>query len=281
MVYKELADYEVLYLHKEKPIGIFDSGVGGLTVVKSLLQLMPFEHFIYYGDNANIPYGNKSKEELLFLAQRILAYFLDQEVKAVIVACGSQSSNSLEILEQECPVPVIGILKPGIEQAIKITRNKKIGVMATPATVNSYAFTKGILSLCPDCQVFEQACPDFVPLVEAGRIQGDAVKAKVKEYTAPLMAQEIDVLLLGCTHYPFIESIIREEIGPEINIIDPAIATVALTKDILYSLGALRDGSEKNPGRKYLVSGNYEEFLKVSQGLLGAKNVPNVYQLVL
>lgn len=255
-------------MHVARPIGIFDSGVGGLSVVKALLRQMPDEHFIYYGDTAHVPYGEKTVEQLFSYARHIIRYFLVQGVKAIIVACGSQSSNTLPTIEKESPVPIVGILKPGIQAALQVSANKHIGVLATQATVNSGAYTREILSACPQGAVYETACPAFVPLIEAGGFQGKETQTAVAKVTEAIFDQPFDTLILGCTHYPFLEPLIKAGLRKEIKIIDPAYATIAETKGILQSTGRLNHEHSKPPHRDFVVSGNPDSFSRVGRLLL-------------
>ncbi|MDR1159882.1 MAG: glutamate racemase [Syntrophomonadaceae bacterium] len=256
-------------LHAERPIGIFDSGVGGLSVVKALLEQMPAESFVYFGDTANVPYGNKSVPELFSLSRRIIAYFIRREVKAIIVACGTQSSNTLPVLEKECPVPIVGMLKPGIETALEVSDKKYIAVLATQATVSSRAYTKEIKNRCPDGRVLETACPAFVPLVENGQLEGEKTIMEVKKVAERIKKEPFDTLILGCTHYPFLINLIKKELDCGLHFVDPASATVAATMKILRNLNLLRTNDPSAVDHEFLVSGPPESFMKVGQLLLG------------
>ncbi|MDR1615916.1 MAG: glutamate racemase [Syntrophomonadaceae bacterium] len=256
-------------MRAERPIGIFDSGVGGLSVVKALLEQMPAENFVYFGDTANVPYGNKSVPELFNLSRRTLAYFTRREVKAIIVACGTQSSNTLPVLEKECPVPIVGMLKPGIEAALEVSSKKYVAVLATQATVNSGAYTREIKNRCPDGKVLEAACPAFVPLVEKGRLEGAETVLEVKKVMDGIKKEPFDTLILGCTHYPFLTKLIKKELGRGLNLVDPASATVADTMRVLRNLNLLRPDNISGAHHEFLVSGAPESFLEVGRLLLG------------
>lgn len=257
----------VFFLSDTRPIGIFDSGVGGLTVVKSLVEQLPRESFIYFGDTAHLPYGNKSREQLCQYARNIIAFLLDNDVKAIVVACGTHSSITLPEIEDDYPVPLLGVVKPGARAAVRTSRNKKIGIIATQASVNSGSYSKSISAINGDCQVFANACPRFVPLVESGQLAGAEVEEAVQEYIDPLLEKGIDTLVLGCTHYPFLLPILKKHAGTSVRLVDPASETVEELKTLLTQEQIL-NGSGKGAGR-FLVSGNDQSFYKVGSLLLG------------
>lgn len=252
---------------KNDPIGVFDSGVGGLTVVKSLIEILPQENFIYFGDTAHVPYGNKTKEQLFSYAYNITDFLISNKVKAVIVACGTHSSVTLPKLRDEYSLPMLGVVKPGAWTASNVTRNGKIGIVATKATVNSQAYTKAIEEINSDYEVFAMACPRFVPLVEGGVLEGYEVKQAVKEYIGPLLIEGIDTLVLGCTHYPFLSTAIKEYVGSNVTLVDPSFATIIELKDILAENNLLNDSGRK-PEQIFYVSGNDDSFYNVGNLLL-------------
>ncbi len=253
---------------KESPIGIFDSGVGGLTVVKSLLGRLPGESFIYFGDTANVPYGSKTEEQLMSYARSILNFFINQGVKAVVVACGTHSSITLPRLEGQYDFPMLGVVKAAARSANRLSRNLRIGVMATQATVNSKAYTREITNINPQCRVFERACHKFVPLVEQGIMDGDEIRSAILEYVAPLLENRVDSLVLGCTHYPFLAPAIKEFAGCDIELVDPSFETIEELREILLQDDLINDSTNK-PIRQFYVSGNDESFYKVGRLLLG------------
>jgi len=253
---------------KNRPIGIFDSGVGGLTVVKSLIDRLPGESFIYYGDTANVPYGSKSRAELFKYAHSIIAFLLSREVKTIVVACGTHSSVTLPEVEKTCPVPILGVVKPGARAAVQTTRNGRIGVIATQATVNSGSYTMNIKGIAPAYETFAAACARFVPLVEAGMLSGEETSLAIKEYIAPLLQAGIDTLILGCTHYPFLSPVIAEFSGDDVALVDPAAETIEELAEILFHKNLLND-SQAVGKREFYVSGNPEQFYKVGRMLLG------------
>ncbi len=283
---------EVFDVGNDKPIGIFDSGVGGLTVVKSLIQELPQENFIYFGDTAHVPYGNKTVEQLFNYAYDITNFLIKQSVKAIIVACGTTSSITLPKLSTEYDLPMLGVVKPGAIVAAKATRNGKIGVLATQATVNSQAYTISLKEINPLLEVREVGCPKLVPLIEAGNLEGEETKTAVDEYLAPLLAEGIDTIVLGCTHYPFLSRVIKEYVGEKVELIDLSLATINELKALLATQHLLNEtvtkydparhqetegnysenGMQKEPSplhlRRFLVSGNDESFYKVGNLLL-------------
>jgi glutamate racemase len=248
-------------------IGIFDSGVGGLTVVKALMEKMPGESFIYFGDTANVPYGNKTREQLFTYADKIISFLLSKQVRAIVVACNTHSSVTLPVLEKECKVPILGVVKPGARAAARTTSNGKIGVIATAATINSHAYLNNIKGFNPGVSVFENACSRFVPLIESGKLEGEETRTAVAEYLAPLVEKDIDTLVLGCTHYPFLASIIQDFVGKGVKMVDPAYQTIEELKETLEKMNLLQHSA--NPTREYFVSGNDESLYKVGRLLVG------------
>lgn len=248
-------------------MGIFDSGVGGLTVVKAFLEQLPGEDFIYFGDTAHVPYGNKTQQQLLQYARDIMHFFISRGVKAVLVACGTHSSVTLPFIKDDYPIPMVGMVKAGARAACRSTSSNRIGVMATQATVNSHAYSRAIRDINHTCQVFEVACPRFVPLVEAGQLVGEELEMAARQYTLPLLQENIDTLVLGCTHYPFLSPVIAELIG-EVCLLDPATEAVAELKAILAGNNLLKD-SDSNSQAEFLVSGDEASFARVGRRLLG------------
>lgn len=251
-----------------RPIGIFDSGVGGLTVVKSLLERLPGESFVYFGDTAHVPYGDKSREDLFKYARDIIAFLLRHQVKTILVACGTHSSVTLPELEKTCPVPIIGVVKPGARAAVRTTRKGKVGVIATQATVNSGSYAHNIKAIDPDMEIYSAACARFVPLIEAGILSGPETCLAINEYLGPLLDQGIDTLVLGCTHYPFLSQAITQCAGEGINLVDPAWETVEELTQLLAERHLLNDQTGKQ-SREFYVSGNDESFYIVGRMLLG------------
>ncbi len=254
-------------MNDTRPIGVFDSGVGGLTVVRSLVQQLPGENFIYFGDTAHIPYGNKSRDELFQYARAIIAFLLEHDVKAIVVACGTHSSITLPEMESTCPVPLLGVVKSGARSAIRASQNGKIGIIATQASINSGSYGKNIQENSINSQVFPMACPGFVPLVESGQLDGPEVEAAVKQYVLPLMDEGIDTLVMGCTHYPFLEAIIKHYVGAEVTLVDPAMETIEELSMILMDK---QIANQQSTGTgEFYVSGNEQSFHRVGSLLIG------------
>lgn len=254
-------------MNDTRPIGVLDSGVGGLTVVRSLVQQLPGEDYIYFGDTVHIPYGNKSRDELFQYASAIIAFLLEQDVKAIVVACGTTSSITLPEMELTCPVPLLGVVKSGARSAIRASRNGKIGIIATQASINSGSYGKTIKEMAETFQVFPMACPGFVPLVESGQLDGPEVEEAVKEYILPLMDNGIDTLVMGCTHYPFLATTIKRYVGSDVTLVDPALETINELSMLLMEKQIV---NQQSIGiGEYFVSSSEQSFQRVGSLLLG------------
>lgn len=259
----------------DKFIGVFDSGIGGLTVVKSITEAMPDENIIYFGDTAHVPYGSRPKAQITELVLNNVKFLSSFDVKAVVIACNTADSVARSKIEELYPLPVFGVVEPASQTAAKTTRNNKIGVIATAATVNSGSYERKISTFNPDAKIISTACPKLVPLVEQGKFnKGDKETEKIlAKYLAPLKEQGIDTLVLGCTHYPLLTDIISD-IMPEVSIVSSSLCAVNELKKSLKAQKLERDvqGGE----RKYFVSGDadsFENLAKVFMGNLGG----NVY----
>lgn len=207
-------------------IGIFDSGIGGLTVFKEVAEKFPKADIYYLGDTARVPYGNKSKETIIRYSIECATYLYHNfNIEVLIIACNTASSYALDTLKKILPIPVIGVVRPGAESALKFTKNKKVGVIGTVATIRSGSYEKELKELNPDLEIYQKPCPLFVPLVEEGWIDNEIAKLTVKEYLQDLIDKEIDTLILGCTHYPLLKNTIKN-LYPHINIVDSSIAIV-------------------------------------------------------
>lgn len=225
------------------PIGVFDSGIGGLTVIKEMIKLMPGEDLIYFGDTARVPYGSRPPAEITAFMNEILKFLSGQQIKMAVVACNAMTSVGLEQLRGKYPFPMVGVNR-GFDRAIKLSRNKRIGVIATVATINSELHKKAILERDPEAAVYPVACPKFVPLIEKGLLNGPGLEEAALEYLLPLKDAGVDVLILACTHYPFITELIRKIMGEEVQIIDPARETAYDAVEILKKSGSLTDRQE-------------------------------------
>ena len=209
----------------QKAIGIFDSGIGGLTVLKEIVATLPRENIIYLGDTARVPYGIRSPETVTRYSFENTQFLLSQEIKMLVVACNTASAVSLDAVKKEYPLPVVGVLEPGARAAVAATKARKVGVIGTEATINSGAYAKEIKRLAPDIEVYSLACPLFVSLAEEGWTDNDVAALVAEKYLAPLRDTGIDTLVLGCTHYPLLKTVISRAMGPEIVLIDSATET--------------------------------------------------------
>lgn len=215
------------------PIGVFDSGVGGLTVAREIMRQMPDEKIIYFGDTARVPYGNKSKETVTRFSKQIARFLLSHEVKTIVVACNTASAYAVEELEAELDIPVIGVVKPGAKMAVDMTENGKIGVIATAGTIGSGFYTKYIKSLREDAVIYGKACPLFVPLIEEGLWEDPVTVEIANRYLTELKGLDIDTLILGCTHYPLIRSVVGRIMGDGVRLVNPAYETAVALKKLL------------------------------------------------
>ena len=206
----------------KRPIGVFDSGLGGLTTVRELTRLLPGEDIIYFGDTGRVPYGGRSRDTIIKYARQDVAFLRTFDLKAIVIACGTVSSTALELLKAENPIPVIGVVDPAGQAAARATRNGRVGLIGTQASIRSGAYERAILARNGEIQVLPQACPLLVPLVENGRfLPGDPVaEIVVGEYLAPLKEAGVDTLVLGCTHYPLLKPLIAAYMGPQVTLID-------------------------------------------------------------
>jgi glutamate racemase len=250
----------------EKAIGIFDSGIGGLTVLKEIVAKLPDENIIYLGDTARVPYGIRSAETVTRYSFENTNFLLSQEIKMLVVACNTASAISLDAVKKEFPLPIIGVLDPGARAAVAATTSRKIGVIGTEATINSGAYEKAIRQLAPDVEVHSLACPLFVPLAEEGWTDNDVAALVAEKYLASLRGRGIDTLVLGCTHYPLLKTVINTAVGPEITLIDSATETAKEVVAVLERLNWKR----KNEGiRKYYVTDTPVRFEKIGKLFLG------------
>jgi glutamate racemase len=252
----------------DQPIGVFDSGIGGLTVVRALFQALPNERIIYFGDTARVPYGSKSKETVTRFSIQNVQFLLEQKVKMVVVACNTSSALSLVELVQRFPIPMIGVISPGAQAAVQATKNDRIGVIGTRATISSGAYERAIREAKPKTLVYGQACPLFVPLAEEGRHEGPVAEMVASEYLRPLKESGVDCLLLGCTHYPLLVGVIRKVMGDGVTLVDSATATALATKRLLEEKDLVNPVTEK-PRNAFFVSDRPLKFSEVAERFLG------------
>lgn len=254
-------------MNRNLPIGVFDSGVGGLTVCKEIMRLLPEESIIYFGDTARVPYGNKSKETVTVYSRQIANFLLSKGVKAIVVACNTASAFALETIAHEVPVPMIGVVKPGARTASVSTKNGRIGVIGTEGTVKSGLYKEFLQEIKPEVQVYSKACPLFVPLVEEGMADDWITKEVVKRYISELTDKEVDTIVLGCTHYPLLRKVIGEVAGPEVNLVNPAYETARELSMVLAEKNLLAE-----PGtaahHKFYVSDGAEKFRDFANSIL-------------
>jgi len=255
-------------MHKDQQharIGIFDSGVGGLTVLRELYRQLPNESILYFGDTARLPYGDRSTTEILHFVREILTWMRQQQVKMVIMACNTSSALVLETVRSEFDLPILGTVLPGARAAVQ--QGRRIGVIATPATAASQAFRRAIEEVNPGVQVWQVGCPEFVPLIEQNRIHDPYTRQVAQTYLAPLLDRQIDTLIYGCTHYPHLAPVLRSILPPSVRLIDPAVHVVAAATQELDLLG-LRNSRPAQPTR-FAVSGSPTLFQSLSTQWLG------------
>lgn len=254
----------------ERPIGIFDSGVGGLTVAREIMKALPAESIVYFGDTARVPYGTKSKETITRFAVEDASFLMTHNVKAIVVACNSVSSNSLPYLKQHFPVPVVGVIEPAVLHACQESSGKKIGVIGTDATIESGTYEEMIRKVCPDAKVYSRSCPLFVPLAEEGWTDTEATFLIAKEYLSGLIGEHIDALVLGCTHYPILKDVIQKVMGGDIILIDSAFYTAVFLRQLLEHEGLLRKTKESGISH-FFLSDIPRKFTHIAERFLGRK----------
>ncbi len=257
-------------MNRTNPIGFFDSGIGGLTVVKSVSQLMPNENIVYFGDTARVPYGSKSNETVVEYSIQAANFLLRKNIKLLIVACNTASSVALKELRKFLTIPVIGMIEPGAKMAIHESKNKIIGVIGTRATINNKAYSTELKKLNPKVKVYEKACPMFVPLAEEGWIDHKATEIAAKEYLIELKEKNIDSLILGCTHYPILMPVIQKVVGKSVKLIDSGSPAAKIVEEYLNGRG-LRNQSVHHGQSEFYVSDVPTTFREVAERFLGRK----------
>jgi len=254
-------------LAAERPIGVFDSGIGGLTVLKELVAALPGEQFIYLGDTARLPYGTKSNEVIIRYSRENTEFLLAKGIKMLVVACNTSSAVALGQIATETIVPVVGVIEPGARAAAKASRSGKIGVIGTEATIASGAYTRALLKHRGKAEIYTRACPLLVPLVEEGFLDNDIAEKTVAYYLESLKASGIDTLLLGCTHYPLLRGLFQRVLGAGVNIVDSATATAAAVRDLLGTMELTRRGT--HGGRSFFVTEPPDRFVRVGRRFFG------------
>jgi glutamate racemase len=252
------------------PIGIFDSGLGGLTVARAVYHRLPGESTIYFGDTARVPYGPKSPDTVRHYSLEILDWLVGEGVKAVVVACNTSTAHALEALAARSPVPVLGVIEPGARAALRGRAGARVGVIGTTGTVASGAYPRALAALAPGVEVVQQACPLFVPLVEEGWFEHPVTELVAREYLAPLLAAGVEVLVLGCTHYPLLAPVLAEVAGPAVRLVDSAEETAVALEELLQREGLMAPAGQP-PRHRYVVSDAPERFASVAARFLGER----------
>lgn len=255
---------------RNAPVGVFDSGVGGLTVAREIMRQIPEERIVYFGDTARVPYGNKSKDTILRYSRQIIRFLRTRKVKAIVIACNTASAYALDTVAAESDIPIIGVINAGARTAVQATRNGKIGVIGTEGTIGSGIYTRVMKQLKPDIQVTGKPCPLFVPLVEEGLLHDSVTDEIASRYLSVLKGKYIDTLVLGCTHYPLLRSTLRRLMGEDVVLVNPAYETAIELKQLLEERGLERDGAEPLQGEKYqfFVSDLAEKFTSFATSIL-------------
>ena len=255
-------------MNPSQPIGIFDSGIGGLTVFKAVRKELPRENIVYFGDTARVPYGTKSKETITRFSIDNVHFLEGFKVKMVIVACNTASSLSLEALQRKFSIPVIGVIEPGAQAALRRTKNGRIGVIGTKSTIGSNAYETRLKRLDPALEVYSGACPLFVPFVEEGWLDGDVVSKVAQTYLEPFRAFKVDTLILGCTHYPLLHRVIQKVLGPKVRLVNSGEETA---KEAARRLGKLKKAGAKSKAElRFFVSDEPEQFRSLGERFLGS-----------
>ena len=251
-----------------RPIGVFDSGVGGLTVVRALMERLPFEEILYFGDTARVPYGIKSVETITGYARQITDFLLGRDVKLLIIACNTMAAVAYDAVAKLSPVPVLDVIDAGANAAVGVTRNRSVGVIGTPATINSNAYARAIHDRGPEIRVFSRACPLLVPLVEEGWFDHPVTRLTAREYLKPVLAEGIDTLVLGCTHYPLLKPLLQGIAGSGIGLVDSALAMADISAHLLAEAG-LENPRWSVPEYRFYVTDVPYRFQTIGEHFLG------------
>lgn len=263
---------------REAPIGVFDSGIGGLTVAREIMRQIPDERIVYFGDTARVPYGSKSRDTIIKYSRQIIRFLMTQKVKAIVVACNTASAVALHAVREELTVPVLGVIRAGALTAAAATRNGRIGIIATETTINSKVYTHFLEELNPEFAVIGKACPLFVPLVEEGTFLKDPITEEIaSRYLADLKKEQIDTLILGCTHYPLLRSTIGRVMGEHVTLVNPAYETARELKTLLKEEGLESTGNREEQHTFY-VSDATEKFQQFAESVLPC-SVKNTAQI--
>ena len=249
-----------------KSIGIFDSGIGGLTVVKEIINLLPGEKLIYLGDTARVPYGIKSKETVIKYALSNADFLLSRGIKILVVACNTASAYSIDVLKEKLSIPVIGVIEPGAKKAVESTKNGNIAVIGTPSTIRSGAYTNEIMKINPDLKIFSKSCPLFVPLAEEGWHNGKITSEIISTYMEEIISNDVDVIILGCTHYPLLKPAIQEVVGENVTLIDSA---EEIAREINKTIGSDETTEAAGHKNEFYLTDISESFINIAGKFLG------------
>ena len=253
----------------QAPIGVFDSGVGGLTVAREIMRNLPNEKIVYFGDTARVPYGSKSKETVLRYSRQIVRFLRTQEVKAIVIACNTASAMALEETRHEMDIPILGVVRPGVKAAVATTKNKRIGVIGTAATVGTHIYQKLIQEIDPKIEVIEKSCPLLCPLVEEGWLKDPVTDEVLRRYLSELLEEGIDSLIMGCTHYPLLRSAMMRVVGDSVNLVNPAYETALRLSEVLKEHGIANQGHEEEEfPYRFFVSDMAERFTQFASTIL-------------
>jgi len=254
-----------------RPIGVFDSGMGGLTAVRQMIRLLPGEDIVYFGDTGRVPYGGRSAETIVRYARQDVAFLRSFDLKAIVIACGTVSTTAMDVLKRENAIPILGVVQPAASAAAKVTKTGRIGVIGTKATIRSGAYENAIRALLPAATLTIKACPLLVPLVEDGRVRrGDPVTERVvEEYLAPVKAQGVDTLVLGCTHYPLLRDVISDYMGSAVSLVDTGEEAARASVALLTARNGLND-PDRMGERRYYASDSAEDFAATASLYLGS-----------
>ncbi|MDK2123533.1 glutamate racemase [Parachitinimonas caeni] len=250
------------------PIGVFDSGVGGMTVMRALMERLPFEDIVYFGDTARVPYGVKSVATIQHFTEQIAHFLLEKQVKLLIIACNTMAAVAAETVRRVSPVPVLDVIDAGARNAVATTRSGNIGVIGTPTTVNSNAYARSIHALNPKARVYSQACPLFVPLVEEGWLDHPVTRLTAHEYLKPVFVEQIDTLVLGCTHYPLLKPMLADITGNRMLLVDSAVSMAEQTAQLLDEMG-LANPQREAPDYQFYVTDIPLRFQTIGERFLG------------
>lgn len=254
---------------RNSPIGVFDSGVGGLTVVREIMRQMPEERLVYFGDTARVPYGTKSKDTIVRYTRQNIRFLMTQDVKAIVIACNTATAFALETVEKELDIPVIGVIHAGAKTAVEATRNGKIGIIGTEGTIQSGVYTKVMEEMKGGLEVIGKPCPLFVPLVEEGLLHDSVTDEIASRYLSELKGKFIDTLVLGCTHYPLLRSTVGRVMGPEVTLVNPAYETALELKQVLSESQLLNEENDSSQDKyRFYVSDLAEKFTNFASSIL-------------